>query len=77
MQHSKACRGLAMGALAVVGVTATFAVGARAGAALNGQVSAISVARIPLRELQAPPPPPAPTAEPRPAPEPDAPLAHK
>lgn len=42
---------LTLGAAALVAASAVFTVGATLGAALNGQVGALSVARIPLREL--------------------------
>jgi len=41
-------------ALALVGTLAAFAVGAQAGATLNGRVMAISVARVPMPIVAAP-----------------------
>jgi hypothetical protein len=41
-------------ALALVGTAAAFAVGAQAGAILNGRVMAISVARVPMPVLANP-----------------------
>lgn len=41
-------------ALALLGTVAAFTVGAHAGAALNGRVMAISVARVPMPVLAKP-----------------------
>ncbi len=53
MHSTKLRRSLAVTALAVVGVLSAFAMGARAGAALDGQTSQMTVARIPMPALQA------------------------
>lgn len=45
-------RFLALGSLSILGVACAFVMGASAGAALNGQVNSISVARIPVYALQ-------------------------
>ena len=53
MQSTKLRRSVAVSALALVGVLGAFTVGARAGAALDGQTSQLTVARIPMPVLQA------------------------
>jgi hypothetical protein len=40
-----------MGALAILGALSAFTVGARTGAAINGQTSSMTVARIPMPTL--------------------------
>jgi hypothetical protein len=45
-------RPIAIGALAMLGATCAFLVGARAGAALNGHVNSISIARTPIPRIQ-------------------------
>ena len=53
MQRSQVRRLVAVGSLGMLGVACAFLMGATAGAALNGQVNSISVARIPMTALQA------------------------
>lgn len=53
MQSTKLRRSLAMSALALVGAMGAFSLGARAGAALDGQASTMTVARVPFATLQA------------------------
>ncbi len=53
MHSTKIRRSVAVSAVALVGVLGAFALGARAGAALDGQTSQLTVARIPMPVLQA------------------------
>jgi len=51
MSSTKVRRSLALGAMAVLGTLAAFTAGARAGAAINGQTSSMTVAKIPMPTL--------------------------
>jgi hypothetical protein len=53
MHSTKLRRSLAVSALAIAGALGAFAMGARAGAALDGQSNQMTVARIPMPVLQA------------------------
>jgi hypothetical protein len=53
MQRAKIRRVVAVASLGILGVGCAFLMGASAGAALNGQVNSISVARVPVTVLQA------------------------
>jgi hypothetical protein len=50
---TKLRRSLAISALALLGALGAFAVGARAGAALDGHTSQLTMARVPMPVLQA------------------------
>ena len=53
MQSTMATKSAVIG-IALVGTLAAFAVGAQAGALLNGRVMAISVARVPMPVVASP-----------------------
>ncbi len=53
MPGSNARRFLALGSLGILGALCAFLAGASAGAALNGRLNAVTVARVPVRTMQA------------------------
>jgi hypothetical protein len=53
MHSTKLRRSVAVSALAIAGALGAFAMGARAGAALEGKTNQMTVARIPMPVLQA------------------------